>query len=94
MLHVFLSDSLINLPNFKWLRKLSPGGVPLLRVHFPDGQPDDDVIFSQTDPIIATQVQETKNDNCIYGGYFAHESTVFVTMTGGCAPSKTFEVKN
>jgi hypothetical protein len=41
----------LNLPSFKWLSNLSPGGVPLLDVHFPDGGPDDTVVLSKSNPI-------------------------------------------
>ena len=44
-----------NLPSFKWLSNLSPGGVPLLDVHFHDGGPDDTVALTNSNPI-PTQV--------------------------------------
>jgi len=47
-----------NLPSFKWLSNLSPEGVPILDVHFPDGNPDDTVALSKQN-LIPPQVDIT-----------------------------------
>lgn len=81
------------LPTFSWQTKKSPDGIPLLNIHFPDGGPDDTVSLSRSNPIPPRPNEKPSEvDNCIYSGYLKNESTVYAVVTGGCAPSLTFEV--
>jgi len=40
-----------NVPHFLWEDVASENGVPLLRIRFPDGEPDDFAVLSRYNPI-------------------------------------------
>ena len=78
------------LPSFSWdPTNLSPDGVPLLIVHFPDGGPDDAAILTPHDPMPLIH-----KSNCIFQGHLRNESKAFVMITGGCPKNNSFEVNN
>jgi hypothetical protein len=83
-------------PTFTWLhRQFSPDGVPLLSINFHDGKPDDVAVLKQINPIPRQPKEREENiDNCIFGGFLQMETTVYVTLTGGCPFEDNFEVKN
>ena len=69
------------------------GALPLLKITFPDGKEDDFAVLKHFDiiPVGRNEDPATK-DNCIYDGYLTNEKNVYVTLTGGCAYSDSFEV--
>ncbi len=83
------------MPTFTWLhRQFSPDGVPLLSINFHDGKPDDVAVLKQINPIPRQPKEREENiDNCIFGGFLQMETTVYVTLTGGCPFEDNFEVK-
>jgi hypothetical protein len=82
-------------PTFTWLEdQFSPDGIPLLSINFHDGKPNDVAILKQFNPIPRQRKEREENiDKCIFNGYLRDESTVYVTLTGGCPFDKTFDVR-
>ena len=74
-------------PTFSWLQ--SP--QPVLKITYPNGQ-SDIAILKNFNPIpVQSYEREEDVDTCIYDGYLANESDVYVTLTG-CAHTDTFNV--
>ena len=66
----------------------------MLKINFPDGKESDFANLKHFDIIPAGRNEDpSKVDSCIYDGYLTNEKNVYVTVTGGCAYSKSFEVK-
>ena len=84
------------MPTFTWLQaEFSPAGVPLLSVDFHDGKPSDVAVLKQFNPIPKQRKELEKNiDKCIFNGHLRDESTVHVTLTGGCPFDKNFDVSS
>ena len=81
------------LPSFEWADDHS-GALPLLKITFPDGKEDDFAVLKHFDIIPVGRNQDpAKKDNCIYDGYLTNEKEVYVTLTGGCAYSDSFDVR-
>ena len=82
------------MPTFSWLEdQFSPSGVPLLSINFHDGKPKGVAILNQFNPIPRKSNEPEENvDKCIFNGYLRDEPKVYVTLTGGCPFSKTFDV--
>jgi hypothetical protein len=89
MLNGILNDKRAEkLPIFAWsTSKKSPSGIPLLNIIIPNEDPDAAILnFSSLSD------HENSNSNCILEGHLRDDSDVFVTLTGGCPFSMTFEV--
>jgi hypothetical protein len=72
-------------PTFSWLQ--SP--EPVLKITYPNGQ-SDIAILKSFNPIPVQSFERQEDvDTCIYDGYLANESDVYVTLTG-CAHTDTF----
>ena len=84
----------LGLPSFEWVSHDNHSStIPLLKIRFPDGQDDDFAILKHFNVIPVGRNEDPLTvDTCIYDGYFANEKDVYVTLTGGCAFSKSFEV--
>jgi hypothetical protein len=66
---------------------------PLLRISFPDGVEDDFAVLRPYNPIpFGRNEPASSRSKCIYDGYLTNEENVYVTVTGGCAGSKSFRV--
>jgi hypothetical protein len=77
-----------DIPSFSWsTSKKSPSGIPLLNIMIPNEDPDV-ALFSYS----SLSDHENSNTDCILEGYLRDESDVFVTLTGGCPFSNSFEV--
>lgn len=75
-------------PTFSWLQ--SP--QPVLKITYPNGQ-SDIAILKNFNPIpVQSYEREEDVDTCIYDGYLANESDVYVTLTG-CAHTDTFNIQ-
>jgi hypothetical protein len=67
--------------------------VPLLSIAFHDGKPDDVATLKRLNPIPRQPNEvEDKIDRCIFGGFLRLETSVYVTLTGGCPFEDHFEV--
>jgi len=90
-----LASGTSQVPTFTWLhRQFSPDGVPLLSINFHDGKPDDVAVLKQINPIPRQPKEREENiDNCIFGGFLQMETTVYVTLTGGCPFEDNFEIQ-
>ena len=88
--------SATNVPTFSWLEdQFSPDGIPLLSVNFHDGKPNDVAILKQFNPIPRQRDEREEDiDKCIFNGHLRDESTVHVTLTGGCPFDKNFDVSS
>jgi hypothetical protein len=72
---------------------VSPFGVPILRIVFNDGRPDDSALLKQFNPIPkGSNEDEESIDRCIFEGFLKNEEKVYVTLTGGCPFENSFEV--
>ena len=82
------------MPSFTWVQdEFSPDGVPLLSINFHDEQPNDVAILKSYNPIPKQALELEENvDKCIFNGHLRDESTVYVTLTGGCPFENNFEV--
>jgi hypothetical protein len=81
-----------DLPSFEWVDDAS-SALPLLKITFPDGNEDDFAVLKHFDIIPTGRNEDPATvDNCIYDGYLTNENNVYVTLTGGCVCSKTFDV--
>jgi len=81
-----------DLPSFKWVSDGS-SALPLLKITFPDGNEDDFAVLKHFDIIPTGRNEDPATvNNCIYDGYLTNEKDVYVTLTGGCAYSETFDV--
>ena len=81
----------VGLPSFEWVS--NGAALPLLKINFPDGKGSDFANLRHFEIIPAGRNEDpAKVDNCIYDGYLTNEKNVYVTLTGGCAHSKSFEV--
>ena len=89
-----LSPALANpvgLPSFEWVS--NGAALPLLKINFPDGKSSDLANLKHFAIAPAGRNEDSaKVDNCIYDGYLTNEKNVYITLTGGCAHSKSFEV--
>ena len=86
-----------SLPAFSWVHDSveDKQAVPLLRITFPDGAEDDFAVLRNFNLIpVGRNERAEQVDNCIYDGHLTNEENVYVTVTGGCAGSKTFEVSH
>jgi len=82
-----------NPPTFTWLQdSFSPHGIPHLEVDFHDGQDADVVNLKKFNPFVRQAEEKGNIDGCIFTGYLRNESDVYVTLTGGCPFSKTFDI--
>ncbi len=83
------------MPTFTWLEdQFSPDGIPLLSINFHDGKPNDVAVLKQFNPIPRQQMEREEDiDKCIFNGHLRDESTVYVTLTGGCPFDKDFDVR-
>jgi len=81
-------------PSFDWLEtKSSASGVPLLKVHFPDGNRADYIHLKQFNPIPKQPNERLEDvDPCIFEGFLENEPDVYAVLTGGCPLNSSFEV--
>jgi hypothetical protein len=80
-------------PSFTWSEDETSGdGIPFLIVNFPEGEIDA-AILKRFNPIPMRPDESDQDiDNCIFEGFLEKESSVYVTVTGGCPFSNSFEV--
>ena len=67
--------------------------LPALKINFNDGGEPDVAVLSRFDIVPAGRNEDPSMvDSCIYDGFLINEDKVYVTLTGGCAGSSSFEV--
>ena len=67
--------------------------LPALKINFNDGGEPDVAVLSRFDVAPAGRNEDPSMvDSCIYDGFLTNEDKVYVTLTGGCAGSSSFEV--
>ncbi len=71
----------------------SESGIPLLRIKFPDNAEDDFAVLKPFQ-FESEQPEQAQNDpkSCIFSGNLLHDSSVLVTVAGGCPNDNSFEV--
>jgi len=75
--------SLNTSPVFLWEDIASDNGVPLLRIRFPDGEPDDFAVLRRYNPIPQGKLErEEEIDACIFDGFLQNEEGSSITVTG------------
>jgi hypothetical protein len=75
--------------------QFSPSGIPFLRISYPDFGNDDFAVLKYFNPIPLTAGETVDEiEDCIFNGFLRDEANVYVTLTGGCPGSYTFEVSN
>ena len=81
-------------PAFTWSEdESSADGIPLLIVQYPDGAKDV-ALLRRFNPIAQRPDEnESEIDSCIFEGFLRTESSVYVTVTGGCPFSDNYEVR-
>ena len=82
------------IPSFSWLKVPgAPEGAAHLAINFNDGKPGDIAILESYNPI-PKQANEREEDidHCIFKGKLVNESSVHVSLTGGCPFEDSFEV--
>ena len=81
------------MPSFEWVS--NGASLPQLKINFPDGKGADFANLKHFKIAPAGRNEDPSMvDDCIYDGYLTKEKNVYITLTGGCAFSSSFEVNH